>query len=134
MGGNVVGTTDELSQPWSSKKFVFVKPFSRESVKAVAVRLPTGELWAFSLQDPYGRCDLEFVTDLGKLASQYGYKATHPMVGSPCDGTVYDPLKVGPLGSNIWARGEIVKGSALRPPLSIDVKVNDRSIVADNME
>ena len=56
------------------------------------------------------------------------------IVVSPCDGTVFDPLKVGPLGANTWARGEIVQGSALRPPLSIDVKVSGQTIIADSIE
>jgi hypothetical protein len=129
-----VATTDELSKPWASKKFVFVKPFTNEQVNAIVIRLPDEGLWAFSLQEPYGNCELEFVTDLAKLASQYGYRAAHPMVGNPCNGTVYDPLKVGPLGADTWARGEVVKGSGLRPPISIDVKVTGRSIIADRIE
>jgi hypothetical protein len=129
-----VATTEELSKPWASKKFVFVKPFTSEQVNAMVIRLPDGGLWAFSLQEPYGNCELEFVTDLGKLASQYGYRAAHPMIGNPCNGTVYDPLKVGPLGGDTWARGEIVKGSGLRPPISIDVKVSGHSIIADRIE
>lgn len=133
-GANVAGTVDELSKPWASKKFVFVKPFSKERVNAMAIRLPGGELWAFSLQEPYGSCDLEFVTDLDKIASQYKYRAEHPVVGNPCKGTVYDPLKVGPIGGDTWARGEIVQGAGLRPPLSIDVKESGRFIVADRME
>jgi hypothetical protein len=56
------------------------------------------------------------------------------MVVSPCDSTVYDPLKVGPLGGNTWARGEIVQGNSLRPPISIDVKVSGGSIIADSIE
>jgi hypothetical protein len=56
------------------------------------------------------------------------------MVVSPCDGTVYDPLKVGPLGGDTWARGEIVRGNSLRPPISIDVKLRGKSIVADGIE
>jgi len=131
---NVAATTDELAKPWSSKKFVYKRPFTGESVSGMVIRLPEGTLWAFSLNDPYSHCELEYVTDLEKLATQYGYHATHPMVGSPCKGTVYDPLKVGPIGGDTWARGEIVKGSALRPPLSIDVKESDRSIIADSME
>lgn len=131
---NVAATVDELSKPWASKKFVFMKPFTNEAINAMAIRLPGGEIWAFSLQEPYGRCDLEFVTDLEKFASQYKYRAAHPMVGNPCNGTVYDPLKVGPLGGDTWARGEIVQGPGLRPPLSIDVKVSGRSIIADRIE
>jgi hypothetical protein len=56
------------------------------------------------------------------------------MVVSPCDRTVYDPLKVGSLGGNTWTRGEIVQGSGLRPPISIEVIVSGHSIIADNIE
>lgn len=133
-GPIVAATTEELSKPWAAKKFTFVKPITGETIPAMVIRLPNGEFWAFSLQGPFGRCDLQFVMDLPVLASKYDFNASHPMVVSPCDNTVYDPLKVGPLGGNTWARGEIVKGSSLRPPISIDVKVRGRSIVADSIE
>jgi hypothetical protein len=133
-GPSVAATVDELSKPWDAKKFRFVNPLTQENIDAMVIRLPSGELWAFSLQSPFGRCELEFLTDLGRLASQYKYNASHPMVANPCDSTVYDPLKVGPLGGNTWARGEIVQGSSLRPPISIDVKVSGRYIVADGIE
>jgi hypothetical protein len=133
-GPTVAATTDELSKPWAAKKFTFIKPVTQESIPAIVVRLPSGGLWAFSLQGPYGSCQLEFVADLATIAAKYKYNASHPMVVSPCDGTVYDPLKVGPLGGDTWARGEIVQGSSLRPPISIDVKVRGRSIVADSIE
>lgn len=133
-GATVAATVDELSKPWAAKKFTFVKPLMQENIDAMVIRLPGEGLWAFSLQEPFGRCELEFVSDLGKIASQYKYNASHPMVVNPCDRTVYDPLKVGPLGGGTWARGEIVQGSGLRPPFSIDVKVRDHSIVADSIE
>ena len=133
-GPSVAATVEELSKPWSAKKFIFVKPVTNENVEAMVIRLPGGALWAFALQEPYGRCKLEFVTDTGQLAAKYGYQASHPMVVNPCDNTVYDPLKVGPLGASTWARGEIVQGGGLRPPLSIDVAVSGRSIIADRME
>jgi hypothetical protein len=131
---NVAATVAELSKPWDAKKFTYANPLTRENIDAMVVRLPGGELWAFSLKGPFGRCELEYVTNLGRLASEFRFNATHPMVVSPCDSTVYDPLKVGPLGGNTWARGEIVHGSSLRPPISIDVKVSGRSIVADGIE
>jgi hypothetical protein len=133
-GPTVAATADELSSPWAAKKFTFVNPLSQEHIAAMVIRIPGGELWAFSLQAPFGRCELEYVADLGRLASQYRYTANHPMVANPCDSTVYDPLKVGPLGGNTWARGEIVQGSGLRPPISIDVEEIGRSIVADGIE
>jgi hypothetical protein len=134
VGPTVAATADELSKPWAAKKFTFVKPLTQENIDAMVIRLPGGGLWAFSLQGPYGRCELEFITDLATLASKYGYNASHPMVVNPCDSTVYDPMKVGALGGNTWVRGEIVQGSSLRPPISIDVKVRGRSIVADGIE
>jgi hypothetical protein len=133
-GPTVAATLDELSKPWDAKKFAFVKPLSHQNIEGMVIRLPGGELWAFSLQEPYGRCELEFVTDLRKLASQYKYSASHPMVVNPCDSTVYDPLKVSSIGGNTWARGEIVQGAGLRPPIAIDVKESGRSIIADNVE
>jgi hypothetical protein len=133
-GPTVAGTVEELSKPWSAKKFVFSDPVTRDKTDAMVIRLPGGELWAFSRKGTLGNCELEFVTDAGSLASQYGYRANHPMVVSPCDRTVYDPMKVGDIGGNVFVRGEIVHGSALRPPISIDVKVSGNSIVADRIE
>jgi hypothetical protein len=133
-GPTVAGTVDELSTPWAAKKFTFANSPTHENIHAMVIKLPGGEYWAFSLQGPFGRCELEFVTDLGKLASQYRFKGSHPMVVNPCDSTVYDPLKVGAIGGNTWVRGEIVQGSGLRPPISIDVKVLGRFVVADSIE
>jgi hypothetical protein len=133
-GPTVAATVDELSKPWAAKKFIFVNRLTQENIDAMVIRLPSGEFWAFSLQAPFGRCELEYVTDLATLSTQYRFKASHPMVVSPCESSVFDPLKVGPLQGNTWARGEVVQGSSLRPPISIDVKVSDRSIVADEIE
>jgi len=133
-GPTVAATVDELSKSWAAKKFTFVNPVTLEHINSMVIRLPGGGLWAFSLQGPFGRCELEFVTDLGRLASQYKYNASHPMVVNPCDSTIYDPMKVGTLGGNTWVRGEIVQGSSLRPPISIEVKVRGGSIIADSIE
>jgi hypothetical protein len=133
-GPVAAATVEELSKPWAAKKFNFVKPITHENIDALVIRLPSGGLWGFALKGPADRCELEFVADLDVLATTYGFNAAHPMVVSPCDRTVYDPLKVGALGGNTWVRGEIVQGNGLRPPISIDVKVQGREIVADNIE
>jgi hypothetical protein len=133
-GSTVAATTEELANPWSAKKFIYVRPLTHEGVDAMVIRLPDGGLWAFALVEPFGKCKLEFVTDLDQLAKQYGYRAAHPMVVNPCNSSVYDPLKVGPIGRDTWARGEIVQGTGLRPPISIDVQVSGKSIVADGIE
>jgi hypothetical protein len=133
-GPTLAATADELSKPWSTKKFNFVKPITQENIDAMVIRLPNGELWAFSLQSQFGKCELEFIPDLPRLASRYHFNASHPMVVNPCDGTVYDPLKLGAVGGNTWVRGQIVQGSGLRPPISIDVKARGKNIMAESIE
>ena len=131
----------EMSQPWSFKKFFMRNGLTGENVPAMLVRLPAtsasqpGGYWAFSLNAPYGNCQLEYVTDLNKLKSDYDYRAAkHPMVGNPCSRTVYDPVKLTNLPGNVWVRGAIVQGSDLRPPIGIELKVQGKSILAIRME
>jgi hypothetical protein len=128
------GTVEELAKPWAAKKFVFVKPFTHDQVDAMVVRLPGGGLWAFAVQEPFGKCELEYVTNLQQLSTEYEYKAGHPMVVNPCNKTIYDPLKVGSLGGNVLVHGEIVRGNGLRPPISINVRQSGTSIIADQIE
>ncbi len=135
-----VATLQELTKPWSSKRFLFRRPFSNETLPALVVRLPGGAaspgaaFWAFSLRAPFGRCELELVTDLEKLSSHYGYHGKHPMVGDPCSGIVYDPLRMGTLGGTVWARGEVVQGAGIRPPIGVEVRVEGSRLVAVRME
>lgn len=133
-GPTVAAKVEELAKPWASRRFTFVNPLTRQSVAAMVIRLPSGGLWAFALQEPYGQCELEYVTDLSRLARQYSYRAKHPMVASPCDQTVYDPLSAGSIGGDVWARGAVVQGVGLRPPTAIDVEVHGQSIIADRIE
>jgi len=133
-GPTIAATVEELSKSWAAKKFTFVRPLTQENVDAIVIRLPGGGLWAFALQEPYGKCNLAFVTDLDQIKATYGYRASHPMVVNPCSSTVYDPLKVGELGGNTWIRGQVVQGSGLRPPISIEVQTKGHSIIADRIE
>jgi hypothetical protein len=133
-GPTIAASAEQLSKPWSAKTFAFVKPITHEHVDAIVIRLPDGILWSFALKEPYGQCKLEFVTDLNRLASEFDFPAGHPMVVNPCNHTVYDPLKSGPAGGDVWVRGEIVRGIALRPPTSIEVQTKGRAIIATRME
>jgi hypothetical protein len=133
---NVIATVDELERPWSSKKFNFVDPQSHDSVAAMVVHLPgSGQsFWAFSLNPPFSRCQLQFVADLTALSQRFAFPATHPMVVSDCEGTIYDPLKMATLPDGSWVRGDIVRGSGIRPPIAIQVQVRGREVVAARME
>lgn len=135
-----VAAIEELGKPWASKRFLFRKRFSGETIPATVVRLPGGaagdsaSYWAFSLQAPFERCELEYVTDLSKLASQYGYGARHAMVANPCSSTLYDPLRLGTLPNGAWARGEVVQGSGIRPPIAIEIQLRAGHLVATRIE
>lgn len=140
-GNPVVAQIGDLARPWEARQFTFRNQATGENVTALLVRLPGGSpaqasaYWSFALKEAYGNCQLEYVDDLGKLRSDYGYRqAKHPMVGNPCSRTVYDPLKYGAVSGGVLARGAIVQGSDLRPPLAIEIKLRGRDIVAARME
>lgn len=139
--GPGVATVGEMAQSWSTKEFFFRNRLSGQDVRAILIRLPGGapgqpsSYWAFAENAPYGECKLEYITDMVRLKSEYGYRAAkHPMVGNPCSRTVFDPLKLSNLPGNVWVRGAIVQGSDLRPPLGIEVKIQGKQILAVRME
>jgi len=136
-----IASVTEMAKPWTSKEFFIRNRLSGENISGLLVRLPTGSpsqssgYWAYAQKAPFGDCRLEYVKDLGKLKSDYGFSAAkHPMVGNPCSRTVYDPLKLSNLPGSVWARGAIVQGSDLRPPLGIEIKVEGKKILAVRAE
>jgi len=130
-----VATTDELAKAWSSKRFLFRDPLTSQSIPAIVVRLPHGDYWGFSLREPYGTCELEFVTDLQKLQSEYHFSADHPMVGNPCSHSVYDLLRYGGGSTNDdLVRGVIVQGTGIRPPMAIEIRAEGTKVIAARME
>lgn len=137
----VVAQVGDLAKPWDYQEFVFKNSATGERVPALLVRLPgagagqSGGYWALAMKAAYGTCQLEFVQDLGRLKNDYGYgRATHAMVGNPCSRTVYDPLKYASIPGGALARGAIVQGTDLRPPLGIEVRVKGKDILAVRME
>jgi Rieske Fe-S protein len=129
-----VATTEELAKPWAAKRFTFHDRLAERLVPAMVVHLPVGGYWAFSLEEPYGKCWLDYVTDKRRLKEDYGYSgAAHPMVVSPCSRSVYDLAQYGSAPSGL-VRGEVVRGKAVRPPLAIEIHVEGRRIVAVRLE
>jgi hypothetical protein len=135
---NTIGTLYELATPWSSKAFRFVDPKTQQSVPAMIIHLPgppaEPSFWAFTLTNPLSRCQLQYVTDLSVISRRFAYSAQHPMVVSECDGVLYDPLKMATLPDGSWVRGDIVRGGAIRPPISIQVELHGRDVIAKRME
>lgn len=137
----VIAQITDLSKAWSSADFFISSGLAGENIPATIVRLPSGSAsapsgyWAFSRKAPYGACQLEYLSDLGRLRKEYDYRqAAHPLVGNPCSRTLYDPLKMANLPGNIWIRGAIVQGSDIRPPLGVEIKIQGRQILAIRTE
>jgi hypothetical protein len=133
IGPGEIATTEELSKAWAAKRFLFRNQLTDETVPAMVVRLPDGEYWGFSLREPFGSCDMEFVTDLGKLQTYYNFRADHPMVGDPCDRSVFDLTRYGTAPSGL-VRGEIAQGSAIRPPVAIEIRTRGNQVLAVRTE
>ncbi|HEY6904876.1 MAG TPA: hypothetical protein VI216_11255 [Candidatus Acidoferrales bacterium] len=133
VGPGVIATTQELKQTWSAKRFLFPDSVTGQTDAAMVVRLPRGEYWGFSLQAPFGKCELEYVSNLEVLRRDYQFNADHPMVVNPCDHTIYDLLRYGSSSAGL-VRGDIVQGSGIRPPMAIEILERGSSVVAVRME
>ena len=131
----IIGTTRELEKPWAAKRFLFRSDLSVDPVPALVVHLPNGQYWAVSMIEPFGTCQLEFITDLNALRSEYGFRADHPMIGNPCTHAVYDLLQYDSGASDGGlVRGAIVHGAGVRPPMAIEIEVQGKQLRALRME
>ena len=134
-----LATVSELSEPWSSKKFLFRSLTLSRYVPALIIRLPgpaseSNSYWAFSLEAPFSQCQFAYLDDLARLSSDYRFHAEHPMVVNPCSRAIFDPLQLKELPGSILVRGAIVRGYDPRPPYGIEVKVSGNQIRALAME
>lgn len=133
VGPGAVATKSQLSKPWAASRFYYRDPVTLKRLPAMVVHLPGGSFWGFSLVEPFGSCQLEYVTDLRKLQATYGFDAAHPMVADPCNGTVFDLTQYGNAPSGL-VRGEIQKGPGWRPPTAIEIRLQGNQIIAGSME
>src|ERR1700677_4292435 len=133
IGPGPVATAAELAKPWSSKRFIFRAPQTADDVPALVVHLPGNVYWGISMREPFGTCEMRYITDLAQIENEYHYTAAHPMVVDPCNHAVYDLEKYGP-GPNGVVRGAIVSGAGVRPPLAIEMKARGNQIVAVQIE
>jgi len=128
-----VATVEEMAKPWSVVKFQFHRS-TGETLTGMVIRLPSPPgYWGLLSVAPYGRCQLELYSDLKQIRQQYGYAAIHPMVVDSCTQVVYDPLALGS-ASGAWVRGKVAAGPGIRPPLEVEIKVEQGFVIADRSE
>lgn len=133
VGPGPIATKKELAKEWSSKRFEFRDEAAATTIEALVVRLPGDSYWAFSLREPYGTCTLQYLTDLNQIQTVYNYTSSYPLVGDPCNESLFDLTKYGG-GPSGMVRGQIVQGRAVRPPVAIELKVKGDEIIAVRAE
>lgn len=129
VGPGPIATKKELAKEWSSKRFDFRDGAAGTTIQALVVHLPGDTYWAFSLREPYGSCALQYLTDLNQIQTAYNYTSSYPMVGDPCNESLFDLTKYGG-GPSGMVRGQIVQGRAVRPPVAIELRVKGDEIIA----
>ena len=132
-GPGPIAATAELTKTWSFKRFVFRAPQTADNIPAVVVKLPNNIYWGLSLREPFGTCQMEYVTDTAKLASVYHFDSDHPMIADPCSHAVFDltkfgpaPRRIGPRPDREWRRGT--------SPVAIEMTVKGKDVIAVRVE
>lgn len=111
----------DFPSAWTCLPFEFQQSYKEYNPEVKEVRkipgfilkLPTGEVVAYSRICPHLGCIFNFVPKPEDVAKGYNYAgAKHPMFACPCHFSVYDPLQ----------NGKVVSGPAPRPPRSFTLK------------
>ncbi len=110
----------DFPEPWTCLPFMFKQsyieynPEGKEvrQIPGYIVKLPTGDVVAYSRICPHLGCIFNFVKDPAECAKGYNFTPNGPVFACPCHLSVYD----------IANAGKVVSGPAPRPPRSFEVK------------
>jgi Rieske Fe-S protein len=113
-------TEADFPQPWTCIPFTFEQTYTEYNPEGAEVRkipgfivkLPNGEVKAWSRICPHLGCIFNFVKDPQEAKSGYNFLPQGPVFACPCHLSVYD----------IAQDGKVVSGPAPRPPRKFDVK------------
>lgn len=116
----VVFTDKDFPEPWTCLPFVFKQSYleynpegkETRNIPGFIVKLPTGDIVAYSRICPHLGCIFNFVKDPAECAKGYNFKPNGPVFACPCHLSVYD----------IAQGGKVVSGPAPRPPRHFDIK------------
>lgn len=110
----------DFPTPWTCIPFMFKQcyveynPEAKEvrQIPGFIVKLPTGDVVAYSRICPHLGCIFNFVPNPEDCAKGYNFKPEGPVFACPCHLSVYD----------IAHDGKVVSGPAPRPPRKFEVK------------
>lgn len=93
-------------------------------VPGYAVKLPSGEVVAYSRICPHLGCIFNFVKDPAECEKNYNYRPNGPVFACPCHLSVFD----------IAQAGKVVSGPAPRPPRRFTTQVEGDQIAIVGLE
>ncbi len=116
----VLFTDADFPEPWTCIPFVFQQSYKEynpegmevRKIPGYAVKLPNGDVVAYSRICPHLGCIFNFVKDPDEAAKGYNFRPEGPVFACPCHLSVYD----------IAQNGKVVSGPAPRPPRKFEIK------------
>jgi Rieske Fe-S protein len=122
----------QLKEDWQCLTFDFLQstpvynPEEKETRKipGYIVRLPNGDIHAYSRICPHLGCVFQFVKDPDECAKKFHYRPEGPVFACPCHLSVYD----------IAQNGKVVSGPAPRPPYRFEMERSDGKITITELE
>lgn len=116
----VVFTDADFPDEWTCIPFTFQQSYKEynpegmevRKIPGFAVKLPNGDVVAYSRICPHLGCIFNFVKDPQETAKGYNFLPDGPVFACPCHLSVYD----------IAQNGKVVSGPAPRPPRKFEIK------------
>lgn len=126
---DVVFSDADFPEAWTCREFTFQQNFVQfnpegnevGNIPGYIVKLPKGDIVAYSRICPHLGCVFRFVEDPAECEKDFNYRPNGPVFACPCHLSVYD----------IAQGGKVVSGPAPRPPRKfiIERSGNEISIV-----
>lgn len=125
-------TDDMFPEAWTALPFMFNQKYIEynpelkevRTIPGYIVKLPNGEIVAYSRICPHLGCIFNFVKDPEECAKGYNYKPDGPVFACPCHLSVYD----------IAQAGKVVSGPAPRPPRKFELERVGNKITVKSLE
>lgn len=122
----------DFPEDWTCLPFMFnqsyieYNPEGKEvrQIPGFIVKVPGGDIVAYSRICPHLGCIFNFVKDPNECAKGYNFKPNGPVFACPCHLSVYD----------IAQDGKVVSGPAPRPPRKFTIKKDGDSIKVTSLE
>lgn len=130
--GEVAFSYEEFAKPWTCREFTFTQRYVQynaagnetRKIPGYIVKLPSGEIVAYSRICPHLGCVFRYVEDPAICERDFNYKPNGPVFACPCHLSVYD----------IEHGAKVVSGPAPSPPHKFVLKEDTEKITVVELE